>query len=138
MSERFEKLKNWVVDELLLCMSTSLQVLNCEKFLRLCFPQLQAPLLTFVFRLQCRNGLRSFMLFHFSSVFDVKVQVEVDCVRYCCVLLAIPCCDDMEKLVMQIYSHHLVRASSLRSSLFCGNFRVISKLGCSTAKRLTS
>lgn len=76
-------------------MSVTLQVLNCEKFLRLCFPQLQDPLFDF----------------HFSSVLDVKVQVEVDCLRYCCVLLAIPCCDDMEKLVMQIYNHHLVRAS---------------------------
>ena len=71
MSERFEKSKNWVVDELLLCMSVNLQVLNCEKFLRLCFPQLQAPLLIVVFRLQRSNGLRSFMLFHFSSVLDV-------------------------------------------------------------------
>lgn len=45
------------------------------------------------------------MIFILSSVLDVKVQVEVDCVRYCCVLLAIPCCDDMEKLVMQIYNY---------------------------------
>ena len=96
MFERFENFKNWVVDELLLCTYV-------------CY--LAGLELREISQIVLSSAPGSPVDFHFSSVLDVKVQVEVDCLRYCCVLLAIPCCDDMVKLVMQIYNHHLVRAS---------------------------